>query len=790
LTDVRLEKNGVKVNDSATISGKNITFVIANGGMLVEKADSVTFKSMGSGIDRDASNNTIQFKLNQADDLSISEVNTGYSASVLGEATSLGLITLIAGDITISKAASSPSATSYTKSTKGVTALLATVKANQAFTADGMVLHLVAPTSTVATKFENIKLYVNGVLIDSVNPTTNGYIPYDSSVSINQGNNTIEVKVDITSLAVEGDSITVALESATAFTTPVFANDESATSKITGDATAGVITVATAGMTATRSDGFSTDKLVVKGAVGAVLGRFTVKALNDAIKVTSIALGDNIGSNTQLANSNLSNLMLFVDGAQIGSTKSFSDGATFGSLALVIAKDTTKVVELRGNINSSAAADNRFKTLLTFTGEDSRGKDISDVSVNSVQVKVADSGTLTIAKDGNSAIAGILAAMTTGNSVAKFKLTATNDDITLKKVYISNVKGIDADARISNIDLYANGTKVGSAAPSNGEVNYNLNSAVVITKGASVLLEARVDLNQIDEAAQTDKDIQLAITKVTANSSAGTDLAATNNAIINFANSTAILTATTSAASSTFSISDGTKVAVGSVIQIGTEEMLVNTIATNVITVTRGINGTAGAIHATAAVIDKVSSIAADSFRVRKTYPIITLDTLPSTVLTSGDNVVAKIKISAQANADVTISSTTLVTSATVNTVQVSSSSLNSVRVDGAAYTGATVTANDDNATGHTLSSVVVEFTTPVTVAAGTTKTIEVVLNVTAMSGANNNLTTKIVSDVDYATIGTFVWSDNSDPINPLASLAGSYKVLGIPTVSQSLSQN
>lgn len=793
LGDVRLEKSGTKVSESTTIDGKNITFVLANNGYALDKNESITFNVVGNVIDEDTSNNTVTLKLNASEDLVAEETSSGFSTAITNSSATFGTLTLSAGDNTVSKSSDSPSAASYTKSVKGIVALLATVKAKQAFTADGITLGIDSYVGQIA-HFENVKLYINNVLVDSVDPSETltasaTSIVYDSSVSINKGTNIIKVVLDTNSSAVENDAITLKLTGASAFDTPVYANDDSVT--VTGTATAGTITVATAGLTATRSDGFSANKLVVKGAVGAVLGRFTVKAQNDDVKITSVTLGDNAGTATQITDSNLTDLQLFVDDSQIGSTKSFNAGATFGSLSLVVAKDTTKVIVLRGSIDSSEVAGTHFQTPLTFAGEDSNGKAITSVVAQSVQVQIADSGTLTIAKDGDSPVAAIVAANTTGNSLAKFKLTATNDDITLKKIYISNLKGTGSDSRISNIDLYNGSTKIGSAAPTNGEVYYNLNSSVVITKGTSITLEAKADFNQIDESSQTNKDVQLAITKVTANSSAGNELSGSNNAIVNFASSTATLSNTITAASSSFAISDGTKVAVGSVIKVGTEEMLVTGIVVNQLTVTRGIDGTAVAAHTAAVVVYKASSIAADSFRVRKTYPIITLDTLPSTVLTSGDNVVAKIKVSAQANADVTIASTTFVANATVNTVQVASSSaLNSVRVNGSIYSGATVTTNGSNATGKTMTAITVEFTNPVTVAAGTTKTIEVVLNVTSLTSVNNNLTTKIASDVAYATDGTFLWSDNADSITPSATYAGSYKVLGIPTVSQSLAQN
>ena len=48
----------------------------------------------------------------------------------------------------------------------------------------------------------------------------------------------------------------------------------------------------------------------------------------------------------------------------------------------------------------------------------------------------------------------------------------------------------------------------------------------------------------------------------------------------------------------TVAVDDGTPLAIGQTIMIGSEQMLINDISTNDLTVARGLNGTTGAAHA------------------------------------------------------------------------------------------------------------------------------------------------------------------------------------------------
>ena len=834
VSNLALEKSGVKVSESATVSGKYVTFVLANGGLTITKGDNATFKVTGDIINKDTSNDTIQFMVNKSSDLNAVEAATGYAATVTTNSTTgffsntdatFTVTTLTSGSINLAKEATSPTAKSVVKNTKDVVVLLANLKANQAFNADGMNLDLVNDVSTV-DQFSNIRLFVNGVLVDSKDgfvatvstDPVGKVLNYDSSVSINQGNNEIKVLADVNSDATTGATITAQLTAIAPvagtihlFTSPIYANDNNVLAgDIGGTATAGKITIAAANLTATRSDGFSSPKTLVKGTTDVILGNFTLKALNDAITVNSISLsGNDSAVPTLLTASHVSAIKLLVNGQQVGGTKNLSaSGATFnlGSDAFTVAKDTTRVVQVLATFDSSSETARTFSTTLTFNGVDSNGKDLTGTAIptaQTVRFAVAASGTLAVAKDGDSTVAALLSANSGNNEIAKFKFTATNDDLKINKIYISNVNGSGSDSRISAIDIYNGTALLGTAVPTNGEVFYDLSSnPVIVAASTSVVLTAKVELNNITEAGQSGKHIELAITGIEADSSSGAELLAATNTLAYddasaFTDTTKNLSAAiTTATATTLTVDNGTYAA-GTVIMVNSEQMMITTGGTGVtsLTVTRGINGTTATTHSNLADIFSMSSMPANDFIVYKTVPTISLQALPSTILTTGDQTVMKFTVAADQNADVTIDS--IVTSMTASGVALSSTA-GSLKVNGSNYPAASVavTADNTNPTKVTVDLRASNGKTPIVVAAGTSKTIEIVLNVstvTTTNGATASLTSKIAQDAtgsySYGS-SSFGWSDNADVANYVSTLANSFEVSGLPTNTQSLTTN
>ena len=564
-------------------------------------------------------------------------------------------------------------------------------------------------------QFENVRVYVNGVLLDSFDPSTGaGYVTksIDSNLTLNAGDNEIKVVAKAKTTATNNAAFKALLVTG-GTTSDIFygknaqyvASGNAVSGSIGGTATGAVFTVGGAVLTTVRSDGYANGKTIVKGSTDVSLGKFTLKATNDAITVNSISLGAN-ASTTSTSDTSIYDMKVFVDGVQVGNTVDFtSTGANFSSLNFTVAKDATKAVEIKGSFDSSATGG--FLTTMTVNAQDSRGKEIVDGNTAPTSIfALADQGSLNVEVGGNTPAAAILAAKSTEQEVAQFKFTAVNDSASLTEINVVNWDGTQAtstaDSRIAAVKLYDGSTLLDSFVPVNGAGKFTINNdAALVASNVSKTLSIKVVLNNIDnDATATNKDIRMQVTTVKFKSSAGT-------------------------------------------------------------------------------VTTKTANIAANNFRVRKTVPTVALVALPTTTLTSGDQVISKFTVSADANGDVAVNTIVLNTTNTSNATITALSVGSVLKVNGSYKTVASVAT--------TTTTMTIVMNGDEVVSAGSSKTFEILATLAVSGQGSESVTTKISEDTTYGTTGNFVWSDGASVSAPTYSNA--YRVPGLTTTTQTLSK-
>ena len=529
-----IEQAGNKVSTSYTVDGRYVTFYFANGLDLLKDDSSKDFYIKGDVIAKENTGTpSFAFVLNKSTDLVAYEKVTGFAANVnVADGSSISNIDITAGAISVSKKSTSPSDTTIVKGSDN-TVLIANVRTDEAITADG--LKISYTQNNVAPQYENARVYVNGVLLDSfdLDATTTPYVvvkAIDSTFTLNKGDNEVKVLVKAKTTAVAGATIKFALDGSTAFVgeNPEYVVSGNAVSgDKAGTATGAIFTVQGAGLTTVRNDGYATDKAIVQGSTDISLGKFTLKATNDDVKVTSITFSaNNEASSTasSTASSNISDFKLFVDGVQVGNVVDFgTSGATFSGLNFTIAKDATKSVEVKGSFDTSAVG--AFKTTLTVNAQDSRGTSItSGNTADTAEFALVNQGTLNIELGGNTPAAAILAAKNVEQEIAQFKFTAINDDANITEINVSNVNAL-ADPRISAIKLYDGSTLLDSFVPVSGAGKFTISSdKAKVLANSSKTLSVKVVLNNIDnDATATNKDILLTVNSVKFKSSNGTE---------------------------------------------------------------------------------------------------------------------------------------------------------------------------------------------------------------------------------------------------------------------------
>jgi len=537
-----LENAGNKVSANTVVSGRFVTFYFASGGLDLLKDDSSKiFYIKGDIIAKEnTATNSFSFILNKSTDLAGNEKTTGFGVNVYNstsgsnpaDAYAISNVTIDAGAISVSKKSTSPSDTTIVKGSDNVM-LLANVRADEAITADGLnIKYTGSQFATTTDQFENVRVYLNGVLLDSFDTASSGVEvitkTIDSTLNLVKGDNEIKVMAKAKTTATTGVMKFILDNGIFTSQNPEYVvSGNSVSGSISGTATGGLFSVGGANLTTVRNDGYSYGKIIVQGSSDVSLGKFTLKALNDAIKVTSISLGANASSTSA---SNINDMKLYVDGTQVGSTVDFgSTGATFSSLNFTIAKDSTKAIELKGSFDSSATGG--FETLMTVNAQDSRGTTISsgNWTASTTVFAIATSGTLNVEMGGSTPAAAILASKATEQEIAQFKFTAVNDSADLTEINVVNSASTSdftlADARIASVKLYDGTNLIDSFVPVNGGGKFTLTPGeVLVNANTSKTLSVKVVLNNIDnDATATDKDIRIRFTTVKAKSSSGSE---------------------------------------------------------------------------------------------------------------------------------------------------------------------------------------------------------------------------------------------------------------------------
>ncbi|MDD3711639.1 MAG: hypothetical protein PHP37_03515 [Patescibacteria group bacterium] len=542
LMNVRLEQNNEVISNNATFNGRYVTFTMKNGGydMLKDDGDK-TFVIKGDVIGKDVTGTpSLNLKLNKTEDIYAYEKATGFGASITSPVTNsvVSSQTITAGSVSVSKKSTSPSATSIIKGTNGVVALIANIKVDEAIKADGLKIYYLNNSAGDAdSTFQNIKVYLNNVLLESFNATATSASAYtgymvDSALNLNKGDNEVKITFDVKSNGVASDKIRFQLQSGSnLLDLPEYVSNGISVSDISGSATGEYMTVEGGAFTVVRNDGYANDKPYIKGSTDVSLGKFAIKASNDSIKLTSVVLGSNGATGTQISDTHVSDMKLFVDGVQIGTTKNFSSGATFSSLNYTIAKNDTKVIELKGSFDSTGTG--TLETLLSFSAQDSLAKEITGShTASTTRILVEDSGTLTIAADANTPYADVLIANSAlEQEISRLKLTATKDSANVTEITIANVGTTTpttttvTDPRINSYKLYLGSTLIDTAIPVSGAATFYITgNKLVVPADGSQTISVKAVFNSISVSTETNMPLKLRVTAVTAKSSNGAEI--------------------------------------------------------------------------------------------------------------------------------------------------------------------------------------------------------------------------------------------------------------------------
>lgn len=302
----------------------------------------------------------------------------------------------------------------------------------------------------------------------------------------------------------------------------------SAQTSNSGSVSGASLTLATTPLTAASNGGLGTPRYAA-GASGVRIGSYTLTASSaEAVNVSNMTI-----TFSALA-TNYQNVMLKVGSTQFGTTKSTlsaSDVITFSGTPIVVPKGGSVVVDVYGDIlSSAAAATNAAVTTLTSctaTGSSTNASiSCSPTAVAGQSVTIAGSPTVTVTVDQSTQLAGQMVMGSTGNSLATFKFIDTaniepvkitaltiTDDVSTSSGTTTNTK-----ASFTNLTMWQGNTQVGGPvnmadgtgiAAATYKSDFNFAPPLVVPQNGTLVLQMKGDLASYNSNGASDNRIHI-----------------------------------------------------------------------------------------------------------------------------------------------------------------------------------------------------------------------------------------------------------------------------------------
>ena len=393
--------------------------------------------------------------------------------------------------------------------------------------------------------FANVKLYVDGVQVGNAGMIdSNGKLSFTGSNFLKAGQHDISLRGDVTGGA--GRNYQVRLENSG------LSFEDANIRGVYGALVPGTLTWTSSNLTTVQvainscsstncaiftSDSAFSGVKVVSGATQQTIGKFTLKAIGETLKLDSGNLKVTGATNT----GDIRNVSVWVDGVQVVSGKTAPLAGTDVSISnfsgAMVQMGATANIEIKADISSStgiALGSNTLTAGINFSaiGQDSRNSTpFSYVTSNSVSV-----GTLNASFVNNSNFTGSKISGTQNNvKVGSYTISTGNEGVTLNTIAVTLTPGGSADmSRFSNFRLMDGSTQLYSQSNLGSGASAQVVTAsvyVTIPANSTKTYDVFVDANNASAgntlAVTATASYQGAISLTTATPSAGSAVTTT-----------------------------------------------------------------------------------------------------------------------------------------------------------------------------------------------------------------------------------------------------------------------
>lgn len=368
------------------------------------------------------------------------------------------------------------------------------------------------------TDLRNVKLYVNGAQVGStlasVGSDGTAYFDLSSSpATLNTGSNNIQVFSDV----MGSPSFTFQFEVLNAY--DVYAFDSQYNVPVTAGSNTGIqVTIKQGNITVTQDTGTPTGN-IAKGQNNVTLAKYDFYAAGEAVKVKflsfqlaftggtgatldkyikNVHLDDDAGGQLGTTISSLTTTVTCTDGTMSPATSTATNcfGSSSSPINYTIPANTTRVLSLKGDVQSTADFSNVTASLLASTNSNLQGltssQSANSGSASGGALSLASSA-ITVSKNSGFGTA-TYAANSANHKVGSYSFTASSaEGVTMSNLTVTT--GAYGD-EMQNLKVMIGSTQFGVTTPSlSASTAYSFSGTpFTVAAGATVLVDVYSDL--------------------------------------------------------------------------------------------------------------------------------------------------------------------------------------------------------------------------------------------------------------------------------------------------------
>ncbi|NVP18144.1 hypothetical protein HUU51_05505, partial [Candidatus Gracilibacteria bacterium] len=518
LSELHIERNGVKVSSEIIVDAKDVTFILND---TIKDASTATYyvKAKVVSVENNGGD-TYQLSLRNTSDLSATENLNGFRTTISRVNTNLNTYTVTGADIMFERDSSVELSRNYAKGTNNVTLMKGKITAKTAVTLEDVNL---AYTSTLSgsnagasSLFDTVYLKI-GSSVMTWSATTTGTATFLGLATIN-GSADVELYAKLRDSA-PADTVKFADLRLSSFAKKEYVSNQNDVTSSVGAISAVSVSVDSTTLSVTRVDG---------------LGNTTIATGSKAVTLNTLKLAVTQGNPVSISNATytvtnsinsqqLDNVFvtLYVDGVAVKTETVKGATVSFSNLSKTVNAAGSNL-EVRADLSDAFTTGNLTVTLTSLDIVDtltSATVNLGTVPTSAVFTVNQAVGTLS-SSDANPK-ASLLLAGDKDQKVLAFRVKASNDSVKLRDLAFT---GSNLD-KLSNFRVVSSSNEVVASATSNTATgvtftNINTTDSVAMDQTKTYYLVADVNTN-VNAAAF---DVNLAL--------AGSNIRSTNGSTI------------------------------------------------------------------------------------------------------------------------------------------------------------------------------------------------------------------------------------------------------------------